>query len=89
MATKRKTRNDKIISDLRRQLATTRETTVQTQEIVPTTKSYSVPVSTLPEKPTVLPSQIPLALVKKDLTKTLALTLLAISLELVLYFLLG
>lgn len=87
----KKTKQEKIIADLRRQLETTRVS------VSPMHSTYSVRDNTV-KTPTIQPSQVTnnlsvskdsLSLIKKDLTKTLILSILAISFELVLYFVLG
>lgn len=82
----KKTRQEKIIADLRRKLAQTRTV----EYIIPKSKPETPAI----KQPTVTPNPSPLpsfslGLVKKDLTKTLLLTIIAISLEVVLYFYLG
>lgn len=87
----KKTKQEKIIADLRRQLETTRV------NVSPMHSIYSVRNNTV-KTSTIQPSQVTnnlsvskdsLSLIKKDLTKTLILSILAISFELVLYFVLG
>ena len=85
----KKTKQEKIIADLRRQLSftqTQKETTIQKIEIQKDepkpTFHYQIP------KNTAIASSEFLPLIKKDLIKTLVLSILAIFFELVLYFLL-
>jgi hypothetical protein len=80
----KKTKQEKIIADLRRQLSLTqtRETTVTQKIITKPTFSYQAP------KVTAVASTEFLPLIKRDLVKTLILSTLAIFFELVLYFLL-
>lgn len=85
----KKTKQEKIIADLRRQLSLTqtqkevsREAAeVQEKKLKPVF-SYEVPKSINVASPEFLP------LIKSDLVKTLFLSILAIFFELVLYFLL-
>lgn len=89
----KKTKQEKIIADLRRQLEATKTVTNSISEQI----NYPLPkrTATLPsfsspqDTKTIAFSQDSLGLIKKDLTKTLLLSILAISFELVLYFLLG
>jgi len=93
MAKKRKTRQEKIILQLKRQL--------NRQQIVQPVKSYTIPQKTI-SIPTIKKSQTPKKeptiknqessifsfnpqLIKKDLLKTLVLTLIIVSFEFVLY----
>ncbi|MFZ5365957.1 MAG: hypothetical protein ACOZBZ_01560 [Patescibacteria group bacterium] len=92
----RKTRQEKIIADLRRRLEATRnrsegekwdvgrEVRVSREELKNSPPQFPIsqPTSHFPSSPSISTSYI-----KKDLTKTFLLTILAISLELVLYFL--
>jgi hypothetical protein len=93
MAKKRKTRREKIITQLRRELERQKEKTV-----TPTTKS-PVRQEAISPQPQIEPQQArpekkadvsiffyDPRLVKKDLAKTLILALVAISLEVMLYF---
>ncbi len=82
----KKTKKEKIISDLRKQILFSRQSAEMINE---------PSVSTLPQKnQLVTPPQsqslyiYPVHLIKKDLTKTLLLSILAISFEIALYFLL-
>jgi hypothetical protein len=68
----RKTRKEKIIADLRRKLAMSN---------TETTPSQAIPIIVQPESISVYP----VVLIKKDLTKTAILSILAISLELALF----
>ena len=85
----KKTKQEKIIADLRRQLSLTQTqkeasreiTEIQEKKLKPVV-SYQIPKSTVVASPEFLP------LIKKDLMKTLFLSILAIFFELVLYFLL-
>lgn len=90
MTKKHKTRQAKIISDLRRKLsqqAVARPQKALEEQENPNYQLRNLP-TTQPKTRADLP-MYPVALVKKDLTKTAILTVLAISFELVLYFLLG
>ncbi|MDO8551253.1 MAG: hypothetical protein Q7S03_01040 [bacterium] len=97
MSKKRKTRQEKKISDLRRQLETTKTNDYtlppqETSEAKIQPRTYQLPViqSSAPQKTTQSqPNIFPVAYIKRDLSKTLILALLAFSLELVLYFVLG
>jgi len=89
----KKTKQEKIIADLRRKLTLQqiRASTIPAKEFY----SPSAPVHPPEEKttPTATTASFDFGtprvdLIKKDLTKTLLLSILAISLELVLYFLL-
>lgn len=98
MAKKRKTRQEKIIADLRRKLEATRsrsvgekwdvgrEVRVSREETL--TSPSQLPITRLTSHISSPPS-ISTSFIKKDLTKTFVLAILAISLELVLYFFLG
>lgn len=105
MARKRKTRQEKIIAELRRQLATGK---TKDFEMSPAKRDLALPENEkldievrsekketeksnlpFPSPASHLPSFTSISLIKKDLTKTFVLTILAISLELVLYFWLG
>lgn len=90
----KKTKQEKIIADLRRQLEISRqpkwemrnekldkEVRIEKEEIKKSSFSLPSPTSSLS-------SLTSITLIKKDLTKTLLLSILAISFELVLYFLL-
>ncbi len=80
----KKTRQEKIIADLRRKLQT------QMTQVSKPSIELPEPERKLTEHVKVEGAQVPeiqVSLIKKDLTKTLILTILAISLELVLYFL--
>jgi len=92
MAKKRKTRREKIILQLKRELAKEKAKT-----IIPSTK-IKARQEAIPPEPKIKPRKqakekkvdIPILsydprLIRKDLVKTLILTLIAISLELVLY----
>jgi len=75
----RKTKKEKILADLRRKLAQAEKITpiltkpaVSTQEVIPA-QSASIYI-------------YPTQLIKQDLTKTIFLSILAISFEVVLYF---
>ncbi len=97
MGKRRKTRQEKIITQLRRRL----EITPQAKRETGNEKPFDIKLETvkLPDNevqkppsssPAVHLSPLPsVALIKKDLTKTVALAALAISLEIVLFFLLG
>jgi len=89
MSKKHKTRQAKIISDLRRKLETA-SPSVQSENQATISTSFSYSPKSVPE---VLPAQklstLPTVHIKKDLIKTLILSTLAISFELVLYFLIG
>jgi hypothetical protein len=85
----KKTKQEKIIADLRRQLSQTEtrevKTFLKTQTLEKESKptfSYEVPKSIAVASFEFLP------MIKKDLVKTLILSILAIFFELVLYFLL-
>lgn len=93
MAKKRKTRREKIITQLRRELERQKEKTV-----VPT-KKFPVRQEAISPQPQIEPQRAKPEkktdisiffydprLVRKDLAKTLILALVAISLEVVLYF---
>lgn len=84
MAKKRKTRQEKIIAELRRKLAAKEKTRDKSEVVTTTPTPTTQPVTQSP-----IPSLIPASLIKKDLTKTFVLAILAISLELVLYFFIG
>lgn len=96
MAKKRKTRQEKIIAELRRKLEATRAT--GEKWVVGSESSRGseheekmerlIPI-THPQPITQNSSQYLTPYIKKDLTKTFVLAILAISLELVLYFFLG
>ena len=76
----RKTKKEKIIADLRRKL---QNAPVRSQSVPETVKII--------EPPTVQTQSLyiyPVQLIKKDLTKTLLLCILAISLEVALFFVL-
>jgi hypothetical protein len=78
----KKTKQEKIIADLRRRL--------QAQEKQPlpaTPKVKFTPEEKVSRSPAVKTFVIPTNLIKKDLMKTLILSIVAISLEFVLYFL--
>jgi len=68
----RKTRKEKIIADLRRKLA---------MSTTQNTPSQAIPIIVQPESISVYPVD----LIKKDLTKTIILSILAIILELALF----
>ena len=92
----KKTRQEKIIADLRRKLASTGsnlspqalpskpQPITNPQPITQLTSLTLPPTNHLPPT-TYNPPQVA-AYIKKDLTKTLILTILVISLELMLYF---
>lgn len=98
MGKKRKTRQEKRITDLRKKLVAVQSESSQ-KEPTPSEKK-SVPANTISlsnysinqtqkNQPRLsFSSPIPLSYIKKDLTKTFVLAILAISLEIVLYFLL-
>jgi hypothetical protein len=81
----KKTKQEKIIADLRRRLQ------VQERQFSPlktelTPKVRLEPEEKIKERPIVNTFAIPTDLIKKDLMKTLILSGVAISLEFVLYF---
>lgn len=76
----KKTRKQKIIADLRRQIVAPKETTVPLPEHKPETTPQVTQTQSL--------YLYPIHLVRKDLTKTLVLCILAISFEIALYFVL-
>lgn len=78
----RKTKQDKIIADLRRKLRAQEErSTPITPELSSKIKQEAKPKS----QPLTDTLTIPTDLIKKDLMRTLVLTIVAISLELVVY----
>lgn len=90
----RKTKKEKIIADLRRKLAQAnpetkaQEVRYNLQNIAFPKKIEEQPLNSVPEK---FPQSdsiyiYPTQLIRKDLTKTLTLAILAISLELALFF---
>jgi len=87
----KKTKQEKIIADLRRKLALGQNKPsleIQPQkQAIPTFAKVYEPLSSLNDKTEITTGN--LSLIKKDLTKTLILSILAISFELVLYFVLG
>jgi len=87
MSKKRKTRQEKIIADLRKKLEATKTRNRSNKGVI---NSESV-ISTLPTtRPTTQDSiQYPTSYIKKNLTKTITLAILVISLELVIYFFTG
>lgn len=87
----KKTKQEKIIADLRRQLEATNSGTISwtpTKEVKAEPKTIKQKMETPPLRPsrTTEPLLMSTALIKKDLLKTLILSLLAVSFELVLYF---
>lgn len=80
----KKTRREKIIADLRRKLGTNQPT-----PIIPEQKEFYTLPKIQTTQSTSVQNLIPINYLKKDLTKTFVLAILAISLELVLYFWLG
>lgn len=95
MAKKRKTRQEKIIADLRRKLEMTRRgkewvmSSESSRESEPEEKMERLIPVTHPRPMTQNSPPISTTYIKKDLTKTFVLAILAISLELVLYFFIG
>lgn len=104
MSKKRKTRQEKIIADLRRQLVAgkTKDFEVRNMKLETGNRSERLKTSEnishfpspnlssyLPASPAGGSFPTSTAYIKKDLTKTFALAILAISLEFVLYFILG
>lgn len=78
----RKTKQEKIIADLRRKLR------AQEERLTPITPKLSSRIkqeTKTKSQPLVNTLTIPTDLIKKDLMKTLLLTIVAISLELVVY----
>ena len=80
----KKTRREKIVADLRRILGTSQPT-----PIIPEQKEFYALPKIQTTQPTSVQNLIPINYLKRDLTKTFVLAILAISLELVLYFWLG
>jgi hypothetical protein len=82
----KKTKKEKIASDIRKQILFAR----QPENAVQEPSLLVLPVKNQPASP--IQSQslyiYPVHLIKKDLTKTLLLSILAISFEIALYFLL-
>jgi len=111
MSKKRKTRQEKIIADLRQQLVAGKTKDFEVRNVKLETGNRSERLETSenishfpsPNLSSHLPDSLAslrsgpaggsfptsTAYIKKDLTKTLALAILAISLEFVLYFILG
>jgi len=85
MAKKRKTRKDKIIADLKRELAKKRPTNPKPIHTTPNPPAGGPKLPKLSPIFTNVNSQIDLHL-KKDLTKSLALAILVIGFELVVYW---
>ena len=81
----RKTKKDKVIARLRRELVSQRVSRVSRGKKAPPPLTLT---SKLTSKPSPSPLSYPPGLIKKDLIKTLGLTMLAISLELGIYYLL-
>ncbi|MBL7159839.1 hypothetical protein ISS85_05145, partial [Candidatus Microgenomates bacterium] len=77
----KKTKSQKIITDLKRKLATQQKEEVSLPQARQVNKRPSISTKAKSETPTILSSFI-----VKDLKKSLALTLLAISFEFVLYY---
>lgn len=90
MSKKRKTKKEKVIAELRRKLQATKE---KTSPLPPrATGSPRVEAGIASGDARQYPASnisCPTAYLKRDLTKTFVLAILAISLEIVLYFLLG
>lgn len=93
MAKKRKTRQEKIIADLRRKLEATKRAKweVGSEKLEPEVrnKKEETKTSHLLSQNQASSLTFPTSYIKKDLTKTFVLAILAISLELVLYFFIG
>ena len=92
MAKKRKTRQEKIILQLKRELAQKTQVPASSgikspprQEAVFPTLKMKAKKASLIEKPVVSVLSYDPKLIKRDLTKTLILSLAVVSLELVLY----
>ena len=92
MARKRKTRQEKKIAELRRKLAAQKR---RSRKVFGPERTIQVPAekTKLPPQTPSIKKRLPLQTfdkkaVKKDLLKTLILSILAISLELVVYFIL-
>lgn len=85
MTKKRKTRKDKIIADLKRELAQKRPTNPKPIHTAPNPPAGGPKLPKLSPVSTNVNSQINLYL-KKDLTKSLALAILVIGFELVIYW---
>ena len=81
----KKTKQEKIITDLRRRLQAQEK---QSSPLMPklTPKIEFEPEEKIRERPVINTFAIPTDLIKKDLMKTLILSVVAISLEFVLYF---
>jgi hypothetical protein len=84
MSKKRKTREQKIILQLKRQLAQGTKTE-SSQEAISLTAKKEEPVKLSVKKPGNLSFSFNSKLIKKDVFKTLILSLTIISLEVVLY----
>ncbi len=81
----KKTKQEKIIADLRRRLqAQKKQSLPLTPKLTPKIKLE--PEEKISERPVIDTFAIPNDLIKKDLIKTFILSIVAISLEFVLYF---
>ena len=83
MAKKHKTRQEKIIAQLRRQINLQTKVSQEAVSPVPPQINRPTPVNVYPETSNFSPYS---HLIKKDLLKTLIITLAVFSLELVLYW---
>lgn len=88
----RKTKREKIIADLRRELSQVK-TDIQLPKVVDQTRAFEKKITIEPiQSVNTFPHQsnsiytYPTQLIKKDLTKTIILAILAISFELALFF---
>ncbi len=85
MAKKRKTRREKIILQLKRQLTQKNPKFELRQEAIPSSEKIEMPAKVEIKKPDISTLSVNLKLIKKDLIKTLILSLIVFSLEAVLY----